>query len=319
MRRGARDARAAAGRRRAGRARARRPVAVGHDRQRAARPGAPAPSARQAGPADRVGRLGRPGRPARRSSTRSPTAGSTTTCCGRRRRPDELFHQAVSGFLLEWAEAQRDAPHTIHVVGESWSGRAYELRDALERCAMPHAFCLADSDEGRALLAAGRRRTRAAADRAPQRHRPVEPEQRRDRARPRAPVNPERTEFDVVIVGAGPAGLSAAVYGASEGFSTLVVDEGGIGGQATLELADPQLPRLPARRQRRAAARAGVRAGLGLRRETSPSCSASPASSATDGRLAVDARRTRPGSAPRRDPRHRRHATAASACPRSRS
>jgi thioredoxin reductase (NADPH) len=39
--------------------------------------------------------------------------------------------------------------------------------------------------------------------------------------------------FDLVIVGAGPAGLSAAVYGASEGFSTLVVDEGGLGGQAT--------------------------------------------------------------------------------------
>ena len=38
--------------------------------------------------------------------------------------------------------------------------------------------------------------------------------------------------FDVVIVGAGPAGLSAAVYGASEGLSVLVVDEGGIGGQA---------------------------------------------------------------------------------------
>jgi thioredoxin reductase (NADPH) len=46
-------------------------------------------------------------------------------------------------------------------------------------------------------------------------------------------VNPERVDFDVIIVGAGPAGLSAAVYGASEGFRTLVVDKGGIGGQAT--------------------------------------------------------------------------------------
>jgi len=48
-----------------------------------------------------------------------------------------------------------------------------------------------------------------------------------------AAVDPEHADFDLVIVGCGPAGLSAAVYGASEGFSTLVVDGGGIGGQAT--------------------------------------------------------------------------------------
>ncbi len=47
------------------------------------------------------------------------------------------------------------------------------------------------------------------------------------------PIDPGRARFDVVIVGAGPAGLSAAVYGASEGLSVLVVDQGGIGGQAT--------------------------------------------------------------------------------------
>ena len=46
-------------------------------------------------------------------------------------------------------------------------------------------------------------------------------------------MDPEHADFDLVIVGCGPAGLSAAVYGASEGFSTLVVDDGGIGGQAT--------------------------------------------------------------------------------------
>jgi thioredoxin reductase (NADPH) len=48
------------------------------------------------------------------------------------------------------------------------------------------------------------------------------------------PIDPHGRDFDLVIVGAGPAGLSAAVYGASEGFRTLVIDSGGIGGQATL-------------------------------------------------------------------------------------
>jgi thioredoxin reductase (NADPH) len=67
--------------------------------------------------------------------------------------PDELFHQAISSLLLEWAEARRTSPHTTHVVGESWSGRAYELRAALESCAMPHSFCLADSEAGRAFVA----------------------------------------------------------------------------------------------------------------------------------------------------------------------
>jgi thioredoxin reductase (NADPH) len=67
--------------------------------------------------------------------------------------PDELFHQAISSLLLEWAEARRVSPYTIYVVGESWSGRAYELRAALGRCAIPHSFCLADSSNGRAVVA----------------------------------------------------------------------------------------------------------------------------------------------------------------------
>jgi thioredoxin reductase (NADPH) len=57
--------------------------------------------------------------------------------------PGELFHNTISGLLLEWAEAQRAFPFSIRVVGESWSGRAYELRKALNRCAYPHAFWLA--------------------------------------------------------------------------------------------------------------------------------------------------------------------------------
>jgi len=146
--------------------------------------------------------------------------------------PDEVFHQTVSSFLLEWSQARRIAPHTIHVVGESWSGRAYELRDVLERCAIPHAFCLADSTKGRELLAGTREQTHFPLIVLPNGKVLTDPSDAEIAEAAGAAVDPCESDFDVVIVGSGPAGLSAAVYGASEGLSTLVVDEGGIGGQA---------------------------------------------------------------------------------------
>jgi thioredoxin reductase (NADPH) len=149
-------------------------------------------------------------------------------------RPDEVFHQTVSSFLLEWSHSQKTAPHTIYVVGRSWSGRAFDIRNALERCAIPHSFCLADSDRGRELLAAVDGAAELPLMILPTGAVLVDPSDADIAAAAGAPVDLAGAEFDVVIVGAGPAGLSAAVYGASEGFSTLVVDEGGIGGQATL-------------------------------------------------------------------------------------
>jgi thioredoxin reductase (NADPH) len=145
--------------------------------------------------------------------------------------PDEQFHQAVSTFLLEWAEERRSAPYAIHVVGDSWAGRAYELRSVLESCAFPHAFTLADSAEGQGLLGSP-----------PPDELPVvilpdgttltNPSDAELTQATGSSIEPEDTEIDLLIVGAGPAGLSAAVYGASEGFRTLVVDTAGIGGQA---------------------------------------------------------------------------------------
>ena len=148
------------------------------------------------------------------------------------RPPDESFHHAISSFLLEWSEAMRVAPHTIHVIGASWSGRAYELREALGRCALPHTFTLADSAEGRAVMAAAGDSAELPLVCFPDGTMLSNPTNIEVASASRAAVTPKYSEFDVVIVGAGPAGLSAAVYAASEGFRTLVVDQGGIGGQA---------------------------------------------------------------------------------------
>jgi len=147
--------------------------------------------------------------------------------------PDEVFHHTISSFLLEWARDRRVAPHTIRVVGEVWSGRAYELRDVLGRCAIPHSFCLADSNEGRTLLAGAQTGSKLPLVIFPDGNVLADPTNAQLAQAAGAAVDPEHTDFDLVIVGCGPAGLSAAVYGASEGFSTLVVDDGGIGGQAT--------------------------------------------------------------------------------------
>jgi thioredoxin reductase (NADPH) len=147
--------------------------------------------------------------------------------------PDEVFHQTISSFLLEWARDTRVAPHTIRVIGEVWSGRAYELRDVLGRCAIPHTFCLADSNSGRNLLAGAGNPRKLPVVIFPDGNVLADPTDAELAHAAGASVDPEHTDFDLVIVGCGPAGLSAAVYGASEGFSTLVVDDGGIGGQAT--------------------------------------------------------------------------------------
>ncbi len=147
--------------------------------------------------------------------------------------PDELFHHAISGFLLEWTEARRIAPHTIRIVGDAWAGRAHELRQTLQRCAIPHAFHLADSPDGRSALAKAGAEAEPPCVILPDGKVLNNPTDREIAEATGASIDDQGKDYDVAILGAGPAGLSAAVYSASEGLETLVVDEGGIGGQAT--------------------------------------------------------------------------------------
>ena len=146
--------------------------------------------------------------------------------------PDEVFHHAISTFLFEWASERRLVPHTVRIVGEEWTGRAYELRQTFERCAVPHDFCLASSEDGRRLLEAAGPDVKLPVMVLPDGTALSDPSNAEIAEAAGAPADFDQRDFDVAIVGAGPAGLSAAVYGASEGLRTVVVDEGGIGGQA---------------------------------------------------------------------------------------
>lgn len=125
--------------------------------------------------------------------------------------PDEVFHQAITSFLLDWRRARRLAPHTVKVVAEAWSGRAYELRETLQRCAIPHSFSLADSTEGRETLAQAGPGAELPLMVLPDGRVLSDPTNTEVARASGASVDLERDEFDVVVVGAGPAGLSAAV------------------------------------------------------------------------------------------------------------
>ena len=146
--------------------------------------------------------------------------------------PDEVFHEAVSDFLLEWAREQHLVPQTVHIVGEDWSGRAFELREVFRRCAVPHDFCLADSEKGRTLMATAGQDAELPVMILPDGRVLSDPSDAEIAEAAGAPMDLDEKTYEVVIVGAGPAGLSAAVYAASEGLRVLVVDSGGIGGQA---------------------------------------------------------------------------------------
>ncbi len=150
------------------------------------------------------------------------------------RAPDEYFHRTVTEFLLEWERSVSAAPREVTVVAERWSPRAHELRSLLVRNGVQHQFHSSDTDEGRtALVAAGLEGTAAPVVLLHDGRVLVDPTntQLADAYGVDTTLGAE-TDFDVIVVGAGPAGLAAAVYASSEGLRTLVVERESIGGQA---------------------------------------------------------------------------------------
>lgn len=148
--------------------------------------------------------------------------------------PNEPFHRTVGGLLYDWMHDQPRGAEEICIVGDPLSPRSHELRDIAGRHGSSHAFYAADSDEGRAILArAGQQSGNLPVLLLPGGRTLADPTNAQFATAFGASPRLERTDFDLVVVGGGPAGLSAAVYGASEGLSTLLVERQGFGGQAS--------------------------------------------------------------------------------------
>ena len=150
------------------------------------------------------------------------------------KQPDEYFHRTVSDFLHEWSRLDVATPNEVTVVGDPRSPRAHELRTLLARNGVPHLFHTSDSAAGQRVLAnVGAQPTNQPVVVLHNGEVLVDPTNAQLAGGWGATTTlPQDQEFDVVVVGAGPAGLASAVYASSEGFRALVVERQAIGGQA---------------------------------------------------------------------------------------
>ena len=145
---------------------------------------------------------------------------------------DEGFHRGVSELLEEWAHNAAPALPAVRIIDQQQSARAHELRDVLARNSIPYVFHAAESADGQSWLQqAGQDGSALPVLVTYTGQVLVDPPNDQIAAVFGLASLPAGTA-DVAIVGAGPAGLSAAVYAASEGLSTLLLEREAIGGQA---------------------------------------------------------------------------------------
>ena len=147
--------------------------------------------------------------------------------------PEEKLYPVVDAMIDAWRESPEVVVEDVKIVGHRWSRPSFKARDFLAQNAVPYRWYSVDDAEGQRLLTAAG----------------AEPEDvpviitssgevlRAPTAAELAAVvglnvDPRTDFYDLVVIGGGPAGLGAAVYGASEGLRTVLVERRATGGQA---------------------------------------------------------------------------------------
>ena len=147
--------------------------------------------------------------------------------------PSEKLYPVLDELVELWRTAGDKPVTATQVVGHRWSARSYEVRDFLARNSVSYRWLNADEPEGRRLLeAAGLDETSIPLVVTPEGDSLVNPGVEELAARVGLSTTPATDFYDTVIVGGGPAGLGAAVYAASEGLRTVMVEQEATGGQA---------------------------------------------------------------------------------------
>jgi thioredoxin reductase (NADPH) len=147
--------------------------------------------------------------------------------------PEEKLYPVIDEQLAAWQAEYRQPVHVTKVVGHRWSARSTEVREFLARNQVAYRWFPSDEPDGQRLLAA------ADADGltlpvviTPDGTTMIAPSDVELASRVGLTTTPAKDFYDLVVIGGGPAGLGAAVYGASEGLRTVLVERTATGGQA---------------------------------------------------------------------------------------
>jgi thioredoxin reductase (NADPH) len=147
--------------------------------------------------------------------------------------PEEKLYPVIDDLLRAWQDEDRKPVREAKLVGHRWSAPSNAMRDFLARNQVPYRWYASDSDEGRRLLEAAGADGRDLPVLITTEGEPmIAPSQAEVASQVGLATSPERDFYDLVVVGGGPAGLGAAVYGASEGLRTVLVEKFATGGQA---------------------------------------------------------------------------------------
>jgi len=147
--------------------------------------------------------------------------------------PEEKFYPVIDAQLKAWKSSPRKGVAETKVVGHRWSARSSEVREFLARNQVAYRWYASDEPEGRRLLeAAGADGLDLPLVITTEAKALVAPSDAELAAEVGLTVTPAEQFYDLVVIGGGPAGLSAALYGASEGLRTALVERAATGGQA---------------------------------------------------------------------------------------
>jgi thioredoxin reductase (NADPH) len=147
--------------------------------------------------------------------------------------PEEKLYPVIDEQLDAWRASDHQAVHVTKMVGHRWSARCSEVREFLARNEVAYRWFNSDEPDGERLLAA------AGADGrtlpliiTPDGETMLAPSDTDLASKVGLSTTPAKDFYDLVVIGGGPAGLGAAVYGASEGLKTVLIERTATGGQA---------------------------------------------------------------------------------------